>query len=922
MPELPTGTVTFLFTDIEGSTRLWEEHPDEMKYALARHDEILRDAVVSQGGHVVKTTGDGVHAVFARAGDALAAAIAGQQGIEAEPWAGTPRLRVRMGVHTGEAESREGDYYGPSLNRAARLMAAGHGGQVLVSHATEELVRDALPPDTALVDLGEHRLRDLARPDRVFQVRAAELPDEFAPLKTLDSFAGNLPIQLTSFVGRENEMKDIADALRTSRLVTLTGVGGVGKTRLATQIAAELLPEFSDGAWLCELAGADSSESMLELVAATLAIQRRPEMTLEASVVEFLRTKGLLLVLDNCEHVLDAASRLSQAVLSRAPNVRVLATSREGFGIGGEQVWPLRSLSLPDAGDPLAATSDAVLLFEDRARAARPQFELEERNVAEVTEICRRLDGIPLAIELAAARVVSMSPSEIAARIDERFRLLTGGRRSAVERHQTLRATVDWSYSLLDERDRTVFDRLAVFAGGFEMASAEAVVAGDGIETWDVLDAIGDLASKSMIVSEETKDGVVRHQLLETMRHYALERLDEDGDADTWRRRHAEHFAEFAEIAGRAMRSADEFRWRRRFVAELDNLRNAVSWALESPQDDDGELALRIITGVTPQTAFDPPLGTGAWALRAVDRAERSTAARRQCVLSAAAYQLANLGDLDAATALVEEALREGVPDDSPWPAFPAITLSYIHATAGRMVEAVEVLETALRELPRFADEGELMSIHGTISGTLNWFGDIDEAIQHARTALEISRPTNNPSSIASSLYCLGVVLSTEDPQASRAHFEECLPLIDAGATPVLRGFAYASAAGARAVTGDRRGALEALRVAVTYGLDTGNFGVHQVTIMDGMLALIDIGQHELAATLLGHGPKVAIEITEELQAGSATQWWDQYLERLENALAPEVRAAAMARGESMSTEELLLFTRSEIDRLLSEMDG
>ena len=695
MPELPTGTVTFLFTDIEGSTRLWEEHPDEMKYALARHDEILRDAVVSQGGHVVKTTGDGVHAVFARAGDALAAAIAGQQGIEAEPWAGTPRLRVRMGVHTGEAESREGDYYGPSLNRAARLMAAGHGGQVLVSHATEELVRDALPPDTALVDLGEHRLRDLARPDRVFQVRAAELPDEFAPLKTLDSFAGNLPIQLTSFVGRENEMKDIADALRTSRLVTLTGVGGVGKTRLATQIAAELLPEFSDGAWLCELAGADSSESMLELVAATLAIQRRPEMTLEASVVEFLRTKGLLLVLDNCEHVLDAASRLSQAVLSRAPNVRVLATSREGFGIGGEQVWPLRSLSLPDAGDPLAATSDAVLLFEDRARAARPQFELEERNVAEVTEICRRLDGIPLAIELAAARVVSMSPSEIAARIDERFRLLTGGRRSAVERHQTLRATVDWSYSLLDERDRTVFDRLAVFAGGFEMASAEAVVAGDGIETWDVLDAIGDLASKSMIVSEETKDGVVRHQLLETMRHYALERLDEDGDADTWRRRHAEHFAEFAEIAGRAMRSADEFRWRRRFVAELDNLRNAVSWALESPQDDDGELALRIITGVTPQTAFDPPLGTGAWALRAVDRAERSTAARRQCVLSAAAYQLANLGDLDAATALVEEALREGVPDDSPWPAFPAITLSYIHATAGRMVEAVEVLETA-----------------------------------------------------------------------------------------------------------------------------------------------------------------------------------------------------------------------------------
>ena len=617
MAELPSGTVTFLFTDLEGSTRLWEESPDAMQGALARHDELLRAAIEAHGGHVVKTTGDGFHAVFASVRDALGAAVAAQCALGAEAWEQTGPLRVRMGVHTGEGEQRDGDYYGPSLNRAARIMSAGHGGQVLCSRPTAELAGDALPEGCSLVDLGEQRLRDLSRPEVVFQVVHPELTRDFPRLQSMDAFPGNLPVQLTSFVGRDDDIEGVAKALTEARLVTLTGVGGVGKTRLALQVAGEVLPTFVDGAWLCELAATNDADLLAQVVVAALAVQSRPGRSLAESVCDYLSGKQALIVLDNCEHLLDAAAELAEAILLAAPGVRVLATSREPLGVAGERLLGVPSLDVTSASESsleAIAACEAVQLFMDRAAATRSGLELDATNAEAIMEICRRLDAIPLAIELAAARVTSMSPPEIAGLLDERFRLLTGGRRRGVERHQTLRAAVEWSYSLLDERERVVFDRLGVFAGSFDADAATAVAGDDELAAWDVRDALDDLVAKSMVVLDDSPDATTRYRLLETLRRYALERLDDTGRTEEHRRRHAEHYAAFAEAAGPGLEGSDEAAWVGRFGAELDNLRAAVAWALDAEAPADADLGLRIIAPLVGQSFYRPSAGVGEWA--------------------------------------------------------------------------------------------------------------------------------------------------------------------------------------------------------------------------------------------------------------------------------------------------------------------
>ena len=463
---LPQGMVTFLFTDLEGSTRRWEAHPAEMKDALARHDAIVRGAVESHDGVVFSTMGDGMAAVFASAREAVRAVLAAQGGLAAAEWGEvTGPLAARMGLWTDEGVLGGEHYLNQPLNRCARLMAAGHGGQALVSGATELLVRDDLPEGCALVDLGEHRLRDLARPVRVFQLTGPGLQAEFPPLRTLDAFAGNLPVQLSSFVGRADELAGLAAAMARSPLVTVTGPGGVGKTRLALHAAADQLPSFADGAWLCELAPAGDGEAMAQAVAAALRARPRPGLSTAGSVVEFLRTRtALLLVLDNCEHLASAAAALAADILRSCRGVRILATSQQPLGVGGEQVFRLQPLSLPpaEAGLAAAGASDAVSLFAQRAAAARGDFSLTSANVAAVGEICRRLDGIPLAIELAAARAAALRPAEIAGLLDERFRLLTRGRADAADRQQTLQATVEWSYALLGDVDRRIFGCLDI----------------------------------------------------------------------------------------------------------------------------------------------------------------------------------------------------------------------------------------------------------------------------------------------------------------------------------------------------------------------------------------------------------------------------------------------------------------------------
>ncbi|HEX4531277.1 MAG TPA: BTAD domain-containing putative transcriptional regulator, partial [Acidimicrobiia bacterium] len=421
MEDLPRGTVTFLFTDVEGSTRLWQEHPDAMAGALARHDAMVREAVVSHDGRIVKTTGDGVHAVFANAGDAIDAALSAQRGLEAEPWGDTGSLRVRMGVHTGSAEQRDGDYYGPVVNQAARLMGIAHGGQIVCSGAVAELVRDHVE----LADLGTHRLRDVEASVRVFQVLAPDLESQFPPLASLDAYRSNLPHELSEFVGRVDDVTAVVKALAEARAVSIVGTGGVGKTRLALRVGLQLLPAFADGVWWCELAGVRDPDAVPEAVAAALGYAPSQGVSLADGLAGFFRHKQLLLVLDNCEHLLGAAAGFARAMGEAAPQLSVLATSREALGLDGERTYPLPALELPADASPFEVeASEAGALFTARARDARGSFAVTDENAAAIAELCAHLDGNALAIELAAARTAMRSPSEILARLDQRFRLL------------------------------------------------------------------------------------------------------------------------------------------------------------------------------------------------------------------------------------------------------------------------------------------------------------------------------------------------------------------------------------------------------------------------------------------------------------------------------------------------------------------
>jgi predicted ATPase/class 3 adenylate cyclase len=589
------GLSTFLITDIEGSTRLWEDHAVAMGPALALHDRLLRDAIEGARGTVIKTTGDGLLAVFEDPAVALGAALAAQRALRDASWGETGPLKVRMALHAGTAESRDGDYFGPALNRSARILAIGHGGQVICSAVAAVLARDRLPAEVELRDLGSHRLRDLDRPEQVFQVEVPDLPRDFPPLRSLSTRRSNLPLQLTSFVGREKEVAEVEALLGRHRLVTLIGVGGTGKTRLMLEAAGHVADRFPDGAWLAELAPITDASQIPSEVARALGAPEVAGVPTMVIVTAFLADKDVLLLLDNAEHLVDGVATVAERLLAAAPRLRIIATSREALTVPGEAVLQLQSLSCPAIGlgrsggfddEPFdlvaAAGTEAVRLFVERAAAVNPGFALGQENVASISEICRRLDGIPLAIELAAARVSAMSPEDIAKRLGDRFRLLAGGRRTAVPRQQTLHALIDWSWDLLTEADRRLLRRLSVFVGGWTAAMAARVVGDeDGrLDEIELVDGLTRLVDRSLV--QVDRGTTTRYRMLETIRQYAREKLIAAGEVGDVADRHFKVFSGLAAASEAALRGPRMVDWLDRLDSEQENLVAALEWGLEA----------------------------------------------------------------------------------------------------------------------------------------------------------------------------------------------------------------------------------------------------------------------------------------------------------------------------------------------------
>lgn len=575
---LPSGTVAFLFTDIEGSTSRWETHREAMAKAIDRHDALLQRAIDDNDGATFKRMGDAYCAVFRTAPQAIAAACAAQRALFAEDFSDVDGLKVRMAVHVGHADEQNGDYYGPSVNRVARLLAIGYGGQVLVSGAAADLAQGEMPAQTGLRDLGSHRLKDLAQPEQVYQLTAPDLPQKFFTLRSLDALPNNLPLQLTTFVGRDDEIERVKVLLDAHRLVTLVGTGGVGKSRLALQIGADVLEHYEDGVWFIELAPLSDGTLILNELAPLFGVQAGGERSLLDALLAALRPKRALLIVDNCEHLVDPAAGIIEKILRGCPNVRVLATSREALKIAGETVHRVSSLE----------ENAAIALFADRANAASDSFELTPANTATVAKICRRLDGIALAIELAAARVRALDVEELFARLDERFRILTGGSRSALPRQQTMRALIDWSYDLLTAQEQALLRRVSVFSGGFTLEAATAICSDDDLQSWELLDYVTSLVDKSLVAVElgdNPAGSKLRYRLLESTRQYASEKLTVSGERDRLRRMHAEYFLEFAERQDLEWSRTPTQAWNARVQAEIDNLRAAIDWALADKQD-------------------------------------------------------------------------------------------------------------------------------------------------------------------------------------------------------------------------------------------------------------------------------------------------------------------------------------------------
>jgi predicted ATPase/class 3 adenylate cyclase len=764
MGNLPSGTVTFLFTDIEGSTRWWEGRPEWMAQAFALQETILRTTAASHGGYVYKMIGDAFQVAFGTAQDALSAAIDAQRALQAEAWGEFGPLRVRMALHTGVTEERVGDYVGPVLNRLGRLLGVSQGGQILLTQATYELVCDTLPENVNLRDLGIHRLKDLIRPEHIYQATAPGLLSDFPALIGLDTFPNNLPIQLTSFIGREPEIVEVKQALGSHRLLTLTGSGGTGKTRLSLQVAADLLDQFPHGVWFVELAPLTDSKLIPQTILAALGLSEQAGKPPLEILKEYLDDKKVLVVLDNCEHLIEASAKVVVSLLSAAPQLKILASSREALGVKGEVSYLVPSLSLPDVEhlpelEPFSQY-EAVQLFMDRAQLAAPHFVIDKDNAPFVAQICCRLDGIPLAIELAAARLKMMSVEEISKRLDDRFRLLTGGARTALPRQQTLRALIDWSYSLLSNNERVLLQRLSVFAGGWTLEAAEEVCSDQfavnseksattayRLLITDILDLLTQLVNKSLvIVIEPSRNGETRYRMSETIGQYAREKLLDAGSSESVRDQHLVYFVKLAEQAEPELVRSNQVFWLNKLDDELDNFRMALEWALAVKPEAGLQIA-NVSWLFWYEHGYLRELGS--WIAQLLKVFERPDALRAKA-LAIQSRVVAIEADFDRARVIATQALQLArAVEDRHIEALALLNLGHIIGFSGDLGEGMPMVEKSLALLQGVGDTwGQATAISVFAMN----YSDLERSKAFLIEALRLQRELGNLSGIASCL--------------------------------------------------------------------------------------------------------------------------------------------------------------------------
>jgi predicted ATPase/class 3 adenylate cyclase len=878
----PSGVVTFLFTDVEGSTRRWEADADAMRKALAAHDEVLRAAIEAHGGWLFKHTGDGVCAAFASPRLAVDAAVAAQRGLE---------LPVRMGIATGEAELRGGDYFGVVLNRAARVMAAGHGGQILLADSTAGLLGGA-----DLLDLGQRRLRDLSAAVGVFQVLAEGLPTAFPLLRTLDATPGNLRPQFSNLIGRGPELVEVEAALRGHRLVTLTGVGGVGKTRLALELAAQVADKFPDGVWVFELASVGDPGVVPDAVASVLGITQQPGKSVTESIAAALEGRVRLLVFDNCEHVLNAAADLIEAIFAHSASVKILATSREGLGALDEQVWPVPSLDVAAGID-----SAAVTLFVERAGSVAPRFSLEADEASAVVEICRRLDGIPLAIELAASRMPSMTASEVRDRLDQRFRLLVGSRRG-LERHHTLRHAVAWSYDLLGDAEKVLLQRCSVFAGGFDLQSACAVMGSDDdFATLDVLDA---LVRKSLLVADRSS-GRTRYSMLETIRQFAEEQLVASGAANTVRTAHARYFAgRDADILALwdSPRQRDAYDW---FTLELANLRTAFRWAADQGDLDTAAAIATYATFLGFLLVNYEPI---TWAEELIEPACAADHPRRTA-LHMMASLCYNTGRIEAAVRYADAAqivIEGGRDEEVPFGLEALLGAAYL--AIGQPERSVEWCRA---QLARGRDTHTLITALLVVA--LMVAGAGGEARAAANGLIDAAEATPNPFVLSFALYAHGRAFRDADPAGALDATRRGLVIAQDSGNRYAETLLAGLLARIEAEHGDPLSALDYITMNVRNYHDAGN-----TTLMRGGLAMLAalfdrLGRHEPAAVIarFAISPLTSTAIPEINTA----------IAHLREVLGDPAYESLAHKGEAMTTAAMATYAYDQIGQARTELE-